>query len=243
MPQVSIVIPAHNEEQRIGPTLERVLSYLKRQGCSAEVVVVDDVSKDGTAGVVSRFVGREIPVALLRRSGRNGKGLAVRDGMLAARGERRLFSDADLSTPIEEAEKLLSALDKGYDIAIGSRMAPGAQVQRPLTRAAMSRLFNLLVQALVLPGIRDSQCGFKALTRRAAQDLFPRLTLGGWGFDAELLFLARKRGWTIREVPVRWVYSSATRMRPLRNGAQMVRDLLRVRWRYATGAYERPGGR
>jgi dolichyl-phosphate beta-glucosyltransferase len=243
MPQVSVVIPARNEEQRIGPTLERVLSYLGRQSYSAEVVVVDDVSTDGTGRVVSRFLGREVPVALMRRSGKNGKGLAVRDGMLAATGERRLFSDADLSTPIEEAQKLLSALDRGYDVAIGSRMAPGAQVQRPLMRGAMSRAFNLLVQAFVLPGIRDSQCGFKALTRGATQDLFPRLTLTGWSFDAELLFLARKRGWRICEMPVRWIHSPATRMRPLRNALQMVRDLVRVRWQYATGAYQRPGGR
>jgi dolichyl-phosphate beta-glucosyltransferase len=242
MAQVSVVIPAHNEEARIGPTLERILSYLGSQCYSSEVVVVDDVSSDGTARVASQFMGGKTPLRLIRRQAKNGKGFAVREGMLAAIGERRLFSDADLSTPIEEAEKLLSALDKGYHVAIGSRMAPGAQVNRPLSRALISRAFNLIVQALLLPGIRDSQCGFKAFTRGAAEDLFGRLTLGGWGFDAELLFLARKRGWKIREVPVRWIHSPGTRMRPFRNALQMMRDLVRVRWQYLTGVYDEPGG-
>jgi dolichyl-phosphate beta-glucosyltransferase len=238
MADLSVVIPAHNEESRIGPTLERVSAYLMRQEYSAEIIVVDDVSKDGTSRAVEQFAGREPPVVLLRREGQNGKGAAVAAGMLSARGKRRLFSDADLSTPIEETEKLLAAMDSGCDISIASRMAPGAQVERPMMRELYARGFNLLVRMLALPGIRDSQCGFKAFTAEAAADLFPRLTITGWAFDVELLFLARKRGWRVEEAPVRWIYSAESKMRPLRDTFTMTRDILKVRWRAIRGLYD-----
>lgn len=238
MVDLSVVIPAHNEERRIGPTLRRVMDYLSQQPYSAEVIVVDDVSSDGTSRAAQEFTGGALPVVLIRREGKNGKGAAVACGMLSASGRRRLFSDADLSTPIEETEKLLAAMDEGCDIAIASRMAPGAQVDRPFARELCARGFNLLVRMLAVRGIRDSQCGFKAFTAEAAVDLFPRLTITSWAFDAELLFLARKRGWTVREVPVRWVYSKESKMRPVRDTLTMTRDLLRVRWQAIRRVYD-----
>jgi len=238
MVDLSVVIPAHNEERRIGGTLRRVTEYLLKQPYSAEIVVVDDVSKDGTSQAVQPFTGGQPPVILIRREGRNGKGAAVACGMLSASGKRRLFSDADLSTPIEESEKLLAAMDEGCDIAIASRMAPGAQVDRPAIRELYARGFNLLVRVLALPGIHDSQCGFKAFTAAATADLFPRLTITGWAFDAELLFLALKRGWRVSEVPVRWIYNSESKMRPIRDTFTMSRDILRVRWQAMRGLYD-----
>jgi len=233
-PLLSVVIPAYNEEGRIATTLAAVRAYLQHALPEAEVIVVDDGSEDATAQVVEKISSEPgVPVRLIRNRDNHGKGYSVRQGALAAQGDLVLFTDADLSTPIEDLERLRRALEEERaDVAIGSRNLPQARagVQRPWYRELMSRAFNLAVRLILVPGFSDTQCGFKLFTREAARELFSRQLLDRWSFDAELLFLARKRGLRVVEVPVRWEYSSATRMKFLRNAVQMLCDLFRVRW-------------
>src|SRR5262249_18035052 len=230
--RLSVVIPAYNEEGRIGDTLDRILGYLARQTYDAEIIVVDDGSRDGTAEIVTRAGGKAPPVQLLRNSRNRGKGFSVRVGFLRARGEYVLFSDADLSTPIEEVAKLLGALAGPYDIAIASRALPGSRIlvhQMP-HREHMGRAFNFLVQALLLPGIRDTQCGFKCFASEAALAICGRMTLERFGFDVEMLYLARLLGYRVRELPVVWRNSPQTRVRLVRDSVSMLCDLVRIRW-------------
>jgi dolichyl-phosphate beta-glucosyltransferase len=204
-----------------------------------EIVVVDDVSEDETYAVADRFRKKGFPVRVIRRTKRPGKGAAVGEGILAAAGRTIIFSDADLSTPIEEADKLIARLNRGYDVAIASRLLPESQVERPGYREVISRLFSLVVRALALPGIADSQCGFKAFRSEAARELFSRRTIHGWAFDVEILYLARKLHFRVKEVPVRWVHSPRSRLRPARSAFSMVRDVLRVRLQDLLGVYRR----
>ncbi len=231
-PQLSIVIPAYNEERRLGPTLERVGAWLDEQGRDAEILVVDDGSADGTSDLVRARAQEDPRVRLLGERVNRGKGYSVGEGVAAARGERILFSDADLSTPIEELPKLEAALEReGAQVAIGSRAKPGASLERrqPFYREGMGRAFNLLVQVLVFPGIRDTQCGFKLFTAEAARTLFAHRRIDGFAFDVELLYVARRLGYRIAEVPVRWVNDEASRVDPVRDSLRMFRDILRVR--------------
>lgn len=222
------MIPAFNEEGRIGSTLERIHEYLRGQPYRSEVIVVDDGSDDGTIPVAKRAAGS----AKIYANGENrGKGFSVRRGALEAAGEVVLFSDADLSTPIEEVEKLDAALREGADIAIGSRALAESDVQihQPFYREWMGKTFNLLVRALVFPGISDTQCGFKAFRREAAREVFSRQTLPGFAFDVEVLYIARRLGYTVREVPVIWRNSPETKVGALRHSLQMFRDILKIR--------------
>ena len=230
---LSVVVPAYNEALRLPATLARVEDYLGRLGVAYEIVVVDDGSTDGTAARAARE-----RVRVLRHEPNRGKGYAVRRGMLAATGERRLLTDADLSTPIEELAKLQAALDEGYDVAIGSRAIAGARIEvhQPAYREAMGRLFNRLVQVLLLPGLHDTQCGFKLFSAGAAGAAFAPATLDGFSFDVEALYLARQRGLRIAEVPVTWRNDAATRV-GLGGGAAAFVDLLRIRLRAWRGAY------
>jgi len=235
---ISVVIPAYNEEKRLGGTLGRILSYMAEAGHDYEVVVVDDGSRDGTAAVAESFSGRG--VRTLRTPGNRGKGHAVRRGMLEAGKSLVLFSDADLSTPIEELEKLAAPVLAGRaQIAFGSRSVAGSviEVSQPVSRVAMGKVFNLLVRMIALRGFHDTQCGFKLFTRDAAREVFRRQRLDGFGFDVEILAIARGLGFRIAEVPVRWINSAETRVQAVRDSSRMFLDLFRIRWNGALGRY------
>jgi len=236
---VSIVIPAYNERADIEATVDAALAYLGRSGLAGEVVVVDDGSSDDTAELVARYAGRHPQVRLLRNERNRGKGYSVRRGVMEARGEVVLFSDADGSTPLSEAAKLLAAIGSGAHVAIGSRALPDSDVAQPQPwfRRAMGWVFRNIVRLIVLRGFRDTQCGFKAFRREAAREIFRRQTLEGFAFDVEVLFIAKALGYHIAEVPVRWLDSHDSRVHPLRDPAKMFLDLFRIRWRALRGAY------
>jgi len=235
----SIVIPAYNEGHRLGATLDKVLGYVREQGWNAEVVVVNDGSRDNTAELVRSFAAKDPALRLLENPGNRGKGYAVRNGMLNARGEIIVFSDADLSSPIEEMPKLLAALAAGADIAIGSRwLRAELQTHRQsLHRQLFGRIFNGLNRVILGLQFKDTQCGFKAFRQRAAQAVFPLQKIEGWGFDPEILFLARKFGLKVREVPVVWAHDGGTRINPIADGARMFVEMLRIRWYDLGGKY------
>ena len=241
-PNYSIVIPAYNERDRILPTLESVLAYAGRQGWNAEVLVVDDGSRDETAEIVTQFAARHPMVRLVRNPGNRGKGHSVRNGMLRASGEILLFSDADLASPIEESEKLFAAIAAGADIAIGSRwIRSELQTQRqPLHRQLMGRLYNLLMRIVLGLNFKDTQCGFKAFKRSTAQRIFQFQKIERWGFDPELLYLARKFGLRVVEIPVAWAHQEGARIHPVRDGMRMFGELLTVRWNAIRGQYAKP---
>ena len=238
-PAYSIVIPAYNESARLGATLEKVLAYIHAQGWNAEVIVVNDGSSDDTAEIVRTFAAKNPVVSLLENPGNRGKGYSVRNGMLHARGEVMLFSDADLSSPIEEAPKLFQALDAGTDIAIGSRwLRAETQTRRqPLYRQLLGRIFNLLLRVTLGLRFKDTQCGFKAFKQTAVRAIFPLQRIERWAFDPEILFLARKFGFRVDEVPVLWGHSGGTRIHPLINGSRMFLEMLHIRWNDLRGKY------
>jgi dolichyl-phosphate beta-glucosyltransferase len=236
----SIVIPAYNEGQRLGATLEKVLAYVRRQGWDAEVIVVSDGSRDNTTDIVREYAKTNPNLRLLENPGNRGKGYSVRSGILSARGDIIVFSDADLSSPIEEMPKLLDALSSGADIAIGSRwLRAELQTQRQsLHRQLFGRIFNLLLRMTLGLQFKDTQCGFKAFTRRAALTILPLQRIERWGFDPEILFLAHTFGFRVDEIPVRWGHSGGTRINPLMDGARMFQEMLRIRWYSITGKYD-----
>jgi dolichyl-phosphate beta-glucosyltransferase len=242
----SIVIPAYNEGERLGITLEKVLGYVREQPWNAEVevIVVNDGSRDNTAEVVRDFAAKDSVLRLLENPGNRGKGYAVRNGMLSARGEVVMFSDADLSSPIEELPKLLAALAAGADIAIGSRwLRAELQTRRQSRhRQLFGRVFNLLLRIILGLRFKDTQCGFKAFTRRAAQTILPLQRIERWGFDPEILFLACKFGFRVEEVPVHWGHVGGTRINPLLDGARMFWEMVRIRWYDLTGKYDGGSG-
>jgi dolichyl-phosphate beta-glucosyltransferase len=236
----SIVIPAYNEGERLGATLEKVLGYVRSQGWNAEVIVVNDGSRDNTAELVRAFAAKDPVLRLVENPGNRGKGYAVRNGMLNARGEIVVFSDADLSSPIEEMPKLLAALAAGADIAIGSRwLQAELQTQRQsLHRQLFGRIFNALNRIILGLQFKDTQCGFKAFTRRAAQTILPLQRIERWGFDPEILFLACKFGFRVKEVPVHWGHAGGTRISPLMDGARMFQEMVRIRCYDLGGKYD-----
>ncbi len=234
-PQVSLVLPVYNEEHRLH-TLPRILSFLQSQPFRWELLIVDDGSVDRTLALVQEFARQHPGVRVVPASHR-GKGHAVRSGMLAARGRYRFFSDIDLSVPIEDLPRFLPALEEA-PVAIGSREAAGAvRYNEPAYRHLMGRVYNLIVQALLLPGIQDTQCGFKGFRDDAAEALFSRQQIDDWGFDIEVLYLARRMGYRIVEVPVHWTYGRGSRVHVLRDSWRMFRDIWRVRWRAWRGRY------
>lgn len=231
-PSLSIVIPAYNERERIQNTLRETLDFLRSQPPRRfEVIVVDDGSQDGTPTQVESL---EDPAVRCLPLGRNrGKGAAVRTGILDAKGDRILFMDADLSTPIEELQLLEDAMDRGFHIAIGSRALPESRLERrqPLPRELMGRTFNVLVKQILFSGIADTQCGFKLFTRPVARELFGNQQLDGFAFDVEVLWLAQQANIPILEVPVRWRHEDRSKVSPVTDSSKMLFDLLKLRAR------------
>jgi len=236
-PFLSLVIPAFNEERRLPETLRQVRDFAAAQSRPLEVLLVDNASGDRTADL-ARTAAAEMPYLRLLSEPQRGKGAAVRTGALAAAGDYVFFADADLSMSLEEVPRFLPPLLQGADLAIASREAAGAvRYDEPILRHLMGRAFNLLVRMTTLPGIHDTQCGFKCLTREAAQELFRAQRIADWTFDVELLVLARRRGYRVVEVPIHWRYQPNSRVNPLRDSWRMLGGLCRVRWNTWRGRY------
>ena len=242
MATYSLIFPAFNESARLAPTLETVLSYVSQQHWKAEIIVVDDGSTDGTADIVREYTRRNAIVRLVQNPGNRGKGYSVRNGMLNAHGDVLLFSDADLSSPISEAPKLFAAIENGAEVAIGSRwLNSEVQTQRQsLLRQLYGRIYNLLLRVVLGLDYRDTQCGFKAFTRPAARLIFSAQKIERWGFDPELLFLAKLYRLRVAEVPVEWGHVGASKIHPVADGVRMFHELLSIRWNGVSGKYAKP---
>jgi dolichyl-phosphate beta-glucosyltransferase len=236
----SIIFPAYNESERLITSIPKVLDYVHERGLRAEIIVVNDGSTDDTAEVVRRFAAENPRIALLENPSNRGKGYSVRNGMLHAKGAVALFTDADLSSPITEADKLFKALAEGADVAIGSRwLKRELQTERqPLYRQIYGRLFNLGLSLALGLNYRDTQCGFKAFTRQAVQIIFTRQQIERWGFDPELLFLANKFKLKTSEVPVEWAHDHRSKINPLRDGLKMGVEVLKIRCNDMIGRYK-----
>jgi dolichyl-phosphate beta-glucosyltransferase len=238
--KLSIIIPAFNEERRLLSTLEKIYSYFEKRNGAYEIIVVDDGSTDNTSTCANDFRSKFKCTRLVRNGGNRGKGYSVKNGFLQATGEYLLFSDADLSTPIEEIEKLKAYLENGYDIAIGSRglKESDIQVHQPWYREIMGRTFNILVRVLCVRDFKDTQCGFKCFIREAALEVCKRQRLERFSFDVEMLYIAKKLGYKVKEVPVRWVNESETKVKAIRDSANMFVDLLKIKLNDITGKYD-----
>lgn len=239
-PQISIVVPAYNESARIEKTLERIMQCIEDRGWDAEVLVVDDGSKDATAAIVQRWMQRHPRLHLIQNAGNRGKGYSVRNGLLQATGEIVMFTDADLSAPMEEAELLFQAIQQGADVAIGSRWLDRKlqTIHQPLYRRFFGRCFNAVTRIVMGLPFKDTQCGFKAFRRSAAQVIFRLQRIERWGFDPEILFIARKIGYNIREVPVSWGHDERSRMSYLRDGMKMLQEMAIIRTNSLAGRYD-----
>jgi dolichyl-phosphate beta-glucosyltransferase len=236
-PLLSIVIPALNEASRLPGTLEQIDSFLKQQSYRYEVIVVENGSSDDTVGVVERFAKTHPYVRLFAGEPR-GKGRAVKRGMLEACGEYRFICDADLSMPIEEVARFLPPNLTDYDVAIGSREAKGAKrYDEPIHRHLMGRVNNFLIKLIALRGFEDTQCGFKSFSREAAEDLFSVQRMNGIGFDIEVLFIAQKRDYMIKEVPIDWYYNSDSKMRLVQDSLGIIREMFEIRGNWKRGLY------
>jgi len=239
---LSVVVPAYNEENRLGASLDRIVAYLQDQDYPFEIIVVDDGSRDRTAELAEEKLAH-VPHTVVRNEPNRGKGYSVKRGMLLAQGQYALFSDADLSTPMEEVAKLLTALQSGFDVAIGSRALAESRIEvhQPWLREKMGQLFNVFIRWFILGGIRDTQCGFKCFKREVVRPIFERATVERWGFDVELLLIARRLGYRIAEVPVRWINSAETKIRAGTDGLGMVWDAIKSRWRHRKRRPQGPG--
>lgn len=228
---LEIVIPAYNEEERIGRTLARIREYYSEQTYTWRVTTVSDGSKDNTPKVATEVVGDDDRFRVIAYEQNRGKGHAVRVGMLNANADRILFCDADLATPQEETEKLLVHMEQGADVAIGSRPMKDSEleIRQPLYRELLGRAFNFAVQNLAIRGIDDTQCGFKMFTFDSTQEIFGRCKLDGFGFDFEALMIAKDLGLRIDEVPIRWSHQEGSKVVLLRDGPRMLRDLVKLR--------------
>jgi dolichyl-phosphate beta-glucosyltransferase len=238
-PFLSIVIPAHNEEHRLPISLKKIDAFLADQPYQAEVIVVENGSADKTVEVVQTFAETHPYIRLYEETAR-GKGLAVRRGMLEARGDYRFICDADLSMPIEEVNKFLPPQLNDFDVAIGSREAPGSQrYNEPYHRHLMGRVLNWVVKLTAVRGFEDTQCGFKMFSRQAAEDLFSVQRMGGIGFDVETLFIAKKRGYRVREVPINWYFDADSRMKLVQDTLHILREIVDIRRNWRQGRYAR----
>lgn len=244
-PFLTIIIPAYNEAQRLPDSLKKIAAFLRIQSFHTEILVVENRSTDETSGVVRSFantISAADPFTLELLHSAPGKGAAVKTGMLVGRGDYLFICDADLSMPIDEISKFLPPQQEsnGYDVAIASREIAGAvRYNEPFYRHLMGRVFNFVVRRLIIPGIEDTQCGFKMFTREAAAQVFPHQTIDGWGFDPEILYISRIRGLNLVEVPINWYYMSESRINPILDTINMVREVLRIRRNGLRGIYER----
>jgi dolichyl-phosphate beta-glucosyltransferase len=241
-PDLSVIIPAYNEESRIGPTVRDIVGFCRAGRRAFEVILVDDGSRDGTTAV-ARVLSEEFPeLRVIRLAANHGKGYAVRTGVVNAIGRLVLFADADGATPIGEIERLESALESGVDIAVGSRALrdTDVQVQAKLYRHLMGRTFHLLVEWLADGGVKDTQCGFKLFRSTVAQDLFSRMRMNGFSFDVEVLVMARRKGYRVAEIPVNWTHRPGSKVRLTLDSLQMAADLVRIRAHCLRGEYEVP---
>ncbi len=238
----SIILPAYNEGSRIRPSLEKALAFVREQRWNVEIIVVNDGSRDDTAAIVRQFMHDVPELRLLENPGNRGKGYSVRNGMLNARGDILLFSDADLSSPIYESRKLIAAIEQGADIAFGSRwlLAETQTRRQSLLRQFVGRAYNILLRVVLGLPYKDTQCGFKACTRRAAEVIFTRQQIEGWGFDPELLFIARRFGLKMTEVAVEWANDDRSKINPIVDGVKMFYELLMIRMNGMMKRYERP---
>lgn len=238
----SIVIPAYNESERIEASLNKIVSFLSEQSRQVEVLVVNDGSRDNTAEIVRQFAAQHSYIRLIENPGNRGKGYSIRNGMLQAVGEVVLFSDADLSAPITEAPKLFAEIEKGADVAFGSRwlIAKMQTERQSLLRQLAGRMYNVFMRVLLGLPYKDTQCGFKAFNRKAVDTIFPRQRIERWGFDVELLFLARKFRLKVVEVPVRWAHDDRSKINPLVDGIKMFGEMISIRWNAITGKYSAP---
>lgn len=239
-PQYSIVIPAFNEQARIGVTLSRVMECVERQGWQAEVLVVNDGSRDRTGAIVQAACERHPNLRLIDNPGNRGKGYSVRNGTLQARGQVVMFTDADLSAPMEEAELLFAAIQNGADVAIGSRWLDRSRqtMEQPVYRRFFGRCFNWLTRLIMHLPLADTQCGFKAFRREAAQAIFIRQRIERWGFDPEILYIALRLGMNVQEVAVTWGHDERSRISYLKDGLKMMEELVRVRLYSLAGYYD-----
>lgn len=233
---LSVIIPAHNEESRLPDTLEQVFHFLGKQSFESEVIVVENGSTDDTFKVAQQFAGKHANYRVLQSE--KGKGAAVRRGMLEARGEYRFMCDADLSMPVDEIVKFIPPVLDHFDVAIASREAKGAvRYNEPSYRHIGGRGINYIIQLLILPGLNDTQCGFKCLQANVAEDIFKRQTLNGWSFDIEMLYLARRRRFRVREIPIHWYYHPETKVSAVRDALRMIGDIFRIHVNALRGIY------
>jgi dolichyl-phosphate beta-glucosyltransferase len=238
-PFLSIIIPAYNEQSRLPNTLEQVFHFLEKQSFKSEVIVVENGSTDKTFEVAQKFAEQHKNLRVIHNEER-GKGGAVQRGVREAGGEYVFICDADLSMPVEEIGKFLPPALKDFDIAIGSREAPGAvRYNEPYYRHLTGRVFNMLIRLMVLPNLQDTQCGFKCLRAEVARDIFPFQTLTGWAFDVELLYIAYQHGYRILEIPIDWYFNADSKVRVLRDSWRMFIDLLVIRRNARRGLYDR----
>jgi dolichyl-phosphate beta-glucosyltransferase len=242
LPDLSIVIPAFNEEARLGPTLDGYLAYCRQTARRVEVIVVDDGSLDRTSAVVNSYTRRHPEVRLIRLAENQGKGQAVRSGVVNAQGKQILFADADGATPLSELERLEAAIHGGADLAIGSRALhdEGVTIKARLYRRVIGRIFHGLVEVLTVSRVKDTQCGFKLFRGPVAHDLFSRMRIRGFSFDVEVLMMAQRRGYTITEVPVNWTHQPGSKVNLVVDSVRMLRDLFIIRGRYLSGQYNSP---
>jgi dolichyl-phosphate beta-glucosyltransferase len=236
-PFLSIIIPAHNEQNRLPGTLEKIFRFLEQQTFTFEVIVVENESIDQTYEIAQQFAGQHVNLRVLRS--KKGKGAAVQHGMLSATGEYRFMCDADLSMPVEELVKFIPPKLQDFDIAIASREAKGAvRYNEPSYRHWGGRGINFLIQTLILPGLNDTQCGFKCFRARVAEDVFHRQTLLGWSFDIELLYIARRHGYRITEIPIHWYHFSDSKVSALRDAVKRIQDIFCIHANARRGLYD-----
>ena len=236
-PFLSIIIPAHNEENRLPSTLEQVFAFLSTQPYAAEVLIVENGSNDRTLEIAQSFAQQKSNLYVLQET-RRGKGNAVRRGMLDARGEYRFICDADLSMPIEEITKFIPPALTDFDVAIGSREAPGAvRYNEPSYRHLGGRGINFIIQMLILPGLNDTQCGFKCFRAETAEALFSLQHITGWSFDIEILYLARRKHLCVKEIPIHWHYGSDSKVSAVQDAIHMIGDIFRIHYNARRGLY------